>query len=473
MNLDTLMPRLFATFGCLLFTLGSAWAALIVVTRVDGALFPGNELDVPGSIAGVEVVPDSLVETLPGVEGEQFEFSDPEDRINILVLGLDTRPEDATGAAAGLTDSKLTDTLFVVSVDPASKTASIISFPRDLYVEIPFSETRILEDRINAAYECGLGPPACREPYPEGGPALAMATVEYNFDIRIDHYMIIDWEGFKEVINTVGGVEIDVPEDLGPPESGNDVFDAFEGRVVPAGRQTMNGDQALGYSRYRGGPDGDFGRIERQQQMMFAVLGKAVSLDLINPSRLQDLWGEFRRAVETDVRDVEIPGLSLLASRIGPEDVTTWSIEQADVRGTTTRQGASVLLPIHDRVNLKITEALADPQVRAERARILIQNVSGSEALGEEIFAYLVDRGIPIGQIYLENGGASVSASGEVSSSSSLRDYGTHDYTVDRLLDLLGLDEGQVVRLTEEGPETEDGSADVVIVLGQDFSLSS
>lgn len=472
MNLGTLAPRLLATFGCLLFTLGSAWAALVVVTRVDGALFPGNELDVPSSIAGVEVVPDRLVETLPGVEGEQFEFSDPEDRINILVLGLDTRPEDATGSAASLTDSKLTDTLFVVSVDPASKTASIISFPRDLYVEIPFSETRILEDRINAAYECGLGPPACREPYPEGGPALAMATVEYNFDIRVDHYMIVDWEGFKEVINTLGGVEIDVPEELGPPESGNDVFDAFEDRIVPEGRQTMNGDQALGYSRYRGGPDGDFGRIERQQQMMFAVMGKAVSLDLINPTRLQDLWREFRRAVETDVRDVEIPGLSLLASRIGPEDVTTWSIEQDDVRGTTTRQGASVLLPIHELVNLKISEALADPQVRSEGARILIQNVSGDDALGEELFAYLVDRGIPIGQIYLEDGERSVSADGAAPTATGVLEYGSFEYTVDRLLDLLGLGNDVVQSLTEEGPATHDGPSDIVIVIGDGFSIA-
>ncbi|HEX5939049.1 MAG TPA: LCP family protein, partial [Dehalococcoidia bacterium] len=454
------------------FTLGSAWAALVVVTRVDGALFPGNELDVPGSIAGVGVVPDNLVETLPGVEGEQFEFSDPEDRINILVLGLDTRPEDASGTAANLTDSKLTDTLFVVSVDPASKTASIISFPRDLYVEIPFSETRILEDRINAAYECGLGPPNCREPYAEGGgPALAMATLEYNFDIRIDHYMIIDWEGFKEVINTLGGVEIDVPEELGPPESGNDVFDAFENRIVPEGRQTMNGDQALGYSRFRGGPDGDFGRIERQQQMMFAVMGKAVSLDLINPGRLQELWGDFRQAVETDIRDVEIPGLSLLASRIGPEDVTTWAIEQQDVRGTTTRQGASVLLPIHELVNLKISEALADPQVRAEGARIVIENASGDDELAEELFAYLVEQGFPIGQIYLQEGDGSVSAAGGPSAQSGVRVYGDFEYTVDRLLDVLGLSDGAVATQVEEGPETEDGPADIVIVVGEGFAL--
>lgn len=471
MSPGTVAPRLLATFGCFVFTLGSAWAALVVVTRVDGALFPGNELDVPGSIAGVEVVPENLVETLPGVEGEQFEFSDPEDRINILVLGLDTRPEDATGAAANLTDSKLTDTLFVVSVDPASKTASIISFPRDLYVEIPFSESRILEDRINAAYECGLGPPNCREPYSEGGAALAMATIEHNFDIRIDHYMIIDWEGFKEVINTLDGVEIDVPEELGPPERGNDVFDAFENRIVPAGRQTMNGEQALGYSRFRGGPDGDFGRIQRQQQMMFAVMGKAVSLDLINPGRLQSLWDEFRRAVETDVRDVEIPGLSLLASRIGPEDVTTWAIEQEDVRGTTTRQGASVLLPIHERVNLKISEALADPQVRAEGARILIQNASGDEELGEELYAYLVDQGIPIGQIYLEEGEASVSAGGAAASTTGIREYGEFEYTLDRLLDLLGLGDDSVERLAEEGPETEDGPSDIVIVIGDGFTL--
>ncbi|MEX2238412.1 MAG: LCP family protein [Dehalococcoidia bacterium] len=466
------LARVIASFGCMLFTLGSAWAALVVVTHVDGALLPGNELSIPGSVAGVQVVPDDIVRSLPGVEGEQYEFSDPDDRINILVLGLDTRPEDATGESAGLTDSKLTDTLFVVSVDPASKTGSIISFPRDLYVEIPFSETRILEDRINVAYECGLGPPKCREPYSEGGPALAMATVEYNFDIRIDHYMIIDWEGFKEVINTVGGVTIDVPEEIGPPVAGdNDVLDAFEGRIVPRGRITMNGDQALGYSRYRDGPDGDFGRIERQQEMMFAVLGKAVSLDLIAPGRLQDLWGEFRRAVETDIRDVQIPGLSLLASKIGPDDITTFAIGQEDIRETTTRQGAAVLLPIHENVNLKISEALADPQIRGEGARILIENASGDPELADRLFAYLVDRGVPIGQIFIEESGDSP-AQGLRAVTTAIREFGDYEYTLLRLLDLLDLGGEIVERLDGQGPRTEGGRADIVIVLGDDFALS-
>jgi polyisoprenyl-teichoic acid--peptidoglycan teichoic acid transferase len=461
-----LWPKLLSTVACFGFLLGSAWAALAVYTRVDGALFPGNELEVslPG---GVPVVPENIVQALPGVQEEQFQFSDPEDRINILVLGLDTRPEDATGASASLTDSKLTDTLFVVSIDPASKTASIVSFPRDLYVEIPFSETRILEDRINAVYECGLGPPTCREPYAEGGgPALAMRTIEYNFDIRIDHYMIIDWEGFTEVINTLGGVDIDVPEELGPPPRGNDVFDAFEDKIVLAGRQHMNGDQALGYSRFRGGPDGDFGRIERQQQMMFAVLDEAVSADLLNPAQLQNLWSQFRRTVETDIRDVQIPGLSLLASRIGPEDVTTYAVDQQDVRGTTTRQGASVLLPIHEKVNLVISEALADPQVRAERASILIQYAPADEELANELFAYLVEQGVPIGQVFLEE-------SDSAPAITSITTFSENEYTIDRLLELLDLSSDRVAPSTAEPPDTDGGSADIAITIGDDFSLPS
>jgi hypothetical protein len=291
-----------------------------------------------------------------------------------------------------------------------------------------------------------------------------MRTIEYNFDIRIDHYMIIDWEGFKEVINTLGGVDIDVPEELGPPERGNDVFDAFEDKTVLAGRQHMNGDQALGYSRFRGGPDGDFGRIERQQQMMFAVLDEAVSADLLNPAQLQDLWSQFRRTVETDIRDVQIPGLSLLASRIGPEDVTTYAVDQQDVRGTTTRQGASVLLPIHEKVNLVISEALADPQVRAERARILIRYLAEDEELANELFAYLVERGVPIGQVFLEESPAGVATT-------AIATFTENEYTIDRLLELLNLSSDRVIPTTGEPAQTDGGDADIVIALGPDFSI--
>ncbi|MPZ22996.1 MAG: hypothetical protein GEU28_05515 [Dehalococcoidia bacterium] len=470
----SVLKRLLAVLACLLFALFSAWPALVVYTRVDGVLFPGSELSfrIPGNVGGVEIIPDDIVETLPGVEGQQFQFSDPANRINILVLGLDTRPEDATGESAQLTESKLTDTMFVVSVDPASKTSSIISFPRDLYVEIPFSETRILEDRINVAYECGVGPPSCREPYVDGGPGLAMATVEWNFDINIDHYVIIDWEGFKDLINTLGGVDIDVPEELGPPPAGNDVFDAFDDKIVPGGLQHMNGDQALGYSRYRNGPDGDFGRIRRQQQMMFAVLDKAVGLQILNPARLQDLWGQYRRTVITDIRDVQVPGLSLLAPDIGNDDIFTFAITQDDIRETLTRQGAEVLLPIHENVNLVIAEALADPQVRREGSRILVRNASGDPVLGARVYEYLVDQGVPIGQLFLEEtAGVEVSAS---STLTAIQQFRPAEYTLERLLNLLGLNETTVQQLAEaEAPRVEGGRAQLVIVVGEDFPIDA
>ena len=122
----------------------------------------------------------------------------PENRINILLLGIDRR-----GNKAGW--GYLTDTIIIVTVDLDNNTAGMLSIPRDLQVPIPGNG----EDRINTANVWGTN-----QKYPGGGPALLKRTIEANFDIPIDYYIMVDFDGFEQIIDTLGGVDVNVPKDV-------------------------------------------------------------------------------------------------------------------------------------------------------------------------------------------------------------------------------------------------------------------
>src|SRR3972149_1509185 len=171
-------------FGIPLFTVAALYVLLVVVTMADDIFFPGNELPIP------KVSP---------FEKDDPEVADINQRINILFLGLDRRVGVPEPAAAR------TDSVFVLTIDPYSKTAGVFSIPRDLVVEIPDGSGGYIDDRVNVAWEMGE---FTYEAYPGGGSGLAMDTIEHNFDIPIDHYVILDFADFKDLIDEVGGVDI-------------------------------------------------------------------------------------------------------------------------------------------------------------------------------------------------------------------------------------------------------------------------
>src|SRR5690606_24233304 len=153
------------------------------------------------------------------------------------------------------------------------------------------------QNKINAAYSYGQF-----YKYPGGGAAACVAAVEHNFNIDIHHYVVIDWVGFVELIDAIDGIDVDVPEEIS--DFGTDVLEVFENQTVKAGRQHMDGAQALGYSRVR--VDGDLKRIERQQLVIQAVADKSVSLGLV--ARVPELWDAYRHAFRTDIDAAMIPG---------------------------------------------------------------------------------------------------------------------------------------------------------------------
>ncbi|MEV5262074.1 LCP family protein [Streptomyces anulatus] len=215
------------------------------------------------------------------------------DAQNILLIGSDSRAGDNSEYGRDDGGSQRSDTTILLHLAADRKSATAVSLPRDLMVEIPScrtdddKETRKQFTQFNTAFELG-------------GTACTIRTVERMTGIRIDHHMVVDFNGFKDMVDAVDGVEICLKEPI-------DDKDAH--LELPAGRQTLNGEEALGYVRARKtlGNGSDTERMERQQQFLGALVNKMQSNGvLLNPTRLYPVLDAATKSLTTD------PGLDSL-----------------------------------------------------------------------------------------------------------------------------------------------------------------
>ena len=347
------------------------YLVFLVVSQLDDVFFPGNNINT------------GILSELPGIDdGSSPEIAtDINERINLLVLGLDRK-------VGGFEGAERTDTIFILSIDPFSKTAGVLSIPRDLVVSIPDNNGNFSQGRINTAYQYGE---QIIQDYPGGGPGLAMDTIKYNFDIPIDHYMIINFESFINLINEIGGIDINVPAYRASTNFSN--CQGCPGYFVEffAGPQHMDGEAALTYARIRQNSS-DLDRIERQQLVMHAVSEKMLGLNLLSPSKLTSLYSKFKDSIDTDIADWQIPGLALLANGVGEDNLTTISLNSAVELG---RLGdASVLYADWDKVEELKNQIFIDSALRSELALIHIHNLSDNPDLPDEIRDFLISQGL-------------------------------------------------------------------------------
>lgn len=249
----------------------------------------------------------------PGAEPAQLSLADlPSDVTNILVMGSDRRSPSDPGR---------TDVMLLVSVDRVNKVVRMLSIPRDLWVFIP----GVGNNRINTANVFGG-----LTKKPGAGPALVRETFKHNLGLRIDRYVILDFNGFKDVVDTLGGVTVDVPCGL------------YDGAYIqlPPGRHHLNGNQALRYARSRLSTS-DFSRAARQQQIIRALWEQTPKTQLL--LKIPQLWSTFRNRVETDMNLAELMSLGALATQLKPEDLKSRVLTYPNVSAMTTAQGAAVL----------------------------------------------------------------------------------------------------------------------------------
>ncbi|HEX6383916.1 MAG TPA: LCP family protein [Anaerolineae bacterium] len=255
-----------------------------------------------------------------------------DDRITVLLMGVDSR--------LGYSIVSRTDMMMLISVDPNRNAISLLSIPRDLYVWVPGHG----RDRINTAFVLGSD-----RDNPAGGAALAMETVESTLGVPIDHYALVDFSTLIRIINTLGGIDVDVPYTINDPTY-PDMNYGYDPLYIPKGLHHFDGNMALKYARTRH-QDNDFYRAQRQQQIVFAVRRKVMSLgvvDLIKRAPL--LYERVRSGVFTDLSLAEIVRIVRVASDIPGENIHADVLDYDYVVDHRTREGASVLIPVQRKV---------------------------------------------------------------------------------------------------------------------------
>lgn len=195
---------------------------------------------------------------------------------SVLLLGIDT-------GDLGRTEQGRSDTLMVATINPEQKKTTLVSIPRDSYVSIIGHGT---EDKINHAYAFG-------------GAAMSMDTVENFLDIPIDHYVSINMAGIKELVDAVGGVDVN-----------NDLEFTYEDYTYKFGQIHLNGNQALGYLRMRyDDPEGDYGRQGRQRAVVEAVVRKALSLQ--GATQYKSILNSLEDNMKTDMSFANMQTIAL------------------------------------------------------------------------------------------------------------------------------------------------------------------
>jgi LCP family protein required for cell wall assembly len=236
-------------------------------------------------------------------------------RINILLLGSDT---DQKFTNADGTHTYLAQSDIVVTIDPASKSVGMLSIPRDFYINVPGHGMHKLDE----AYSLG-GSAVGNGAYSPGGVALSRLTIEQAFGISINYYAWVGLDGFVKVIDTVGGVDVDVmhpiTDDNYPDDVGNHTGDiyALKRLYIAPGPQHLDGLPALEYVRSRHADlVGDFGRSARQQQVLSALKTKLNNPDIVG--KLSQIANDLNGYVKTDMGLTDVFKLMNFARGLDP-----------------------------------------------------------------------------------------------------------------------------------------------------------
>ena len=255
------------------------------------------------------------------------------DRLTLLVMGLDRR--------SGESILTRTDTMLLVSFHPSKQTASVLSIPRDLYLEVP----NYGKQRINTAFVLGA-----QDGGEAGGAALAMQTIEQNLGVFVDHYALLDFDAVIKMIDAVGGVPIRVFSTIDDPLYPDSNY-GYDPLYLEPGSYNMDGELALKYMRTRHG-DTDFGRAQRQQQVMLAFRDQLFNQDIASSlSTIVTIQREIQGGMFTDLTPNDILTLADATRSEAAYRVRTEVLDERYVSYFTTEQGASVL-------QLKIEEAV-------------------------------------------------------------------------------------------------------------------
>lgn len=440
----------------LLVALITAYLTFVVIREMVFTKNPGSAVGPlsieqnPREPAGI-----NLTSPLQDETGPTPQVWDGAGRVTVLAMGLDSRDWEENGEGPSRTDS-----MIVLTVDPDSRTAGMLSLPRDLWVNIPGYGY----GKINTAHFIG-------EAYaePGGGPGLAVKTVEEFLGIEINYYARIDFNAYESFVDEIGGIEIDVPEEItvDPIGPGNT-------KTLQPGLQTLDGPTSLAYARNRDTLGSDFDRAERTQQVIMGIRNKILKLEMLPKliTKAPVLYNQLSSGMNTNLSLDEIIKLAWLAAQVPSENIRRGVITPDMVTNSWSPEGFEILLPDTDKIRqlrdeLFTTTGPAQPvaeTVISDPAELLAQEDARISVLNG---TYTAGLGSRTGE-YLKNRGFNVTVTGnaqELSEYTIIIDYSGKPYTVKHLVELMNIDQNHIFNRYDPNSEV-----DISISLGADWA---
>lgn len=313
----------------ILIGIGALLAVLLIAVIVLGnSLLNRIKKEKPEDVVIVE---DDTIDKTEVVEKVEIEPAD-ERVINVLLIGEEAMKDTNRGRS---------DSMMIATINQVQKSVKIASIMRDCYVDIPEHG----KGKLNSAYNIGGGP-------------LLVQTIEQNFGVGLNGYVRVDFDGFEEIVNMLGGVEIELTADEASYLNRKDYISKPEFRNVKEGVNLLNGNQALGYSRVRyvkgiTGERDDFGRTNRQRTVLKAIFDKYKSKGLVD---LIAITNNLMDYIVTDLSNADI--MSYVAAYVGTgaTELETFRIPMDNAYSTADTKSGNVVLVNFEKNNAALEE---------------------------------------------------------------------------------------------------------------------
>lgn len=409
---------------------------------------PGSE-GTPGTseLTGTATIPAPVMDLPPAWDGAS--------RVTALVIGLDYRDWlEGQGAPRS-------DTMILLTVDPISKTAGMLTIPRDLWVNIPGYEY----GKINTAYSLGEG-----SGLPDGGRGLLTKTIESVIGVDIQYFAQVDFKTFETLIDAIGGIKVEITEaiELDPVGGGEDHV------ILEPGRYTLPGYLALAYARNRYASEDDVGRSRRQLQVIMGIRERVTNPTYF-PSLIAQapiLYQELSAGISTNMTFDDALRLGMLVREIPRESIQMGVIDYSMVLIDTSPDGLAILIPVPDKIRELRDQifsssgtlspmAQGEPQalMQAEAARVSVLNASYVSGMAEGVRDYLLNQGMNV---------ASVGDPPEWPPATIVIDHSGKPYTLKYLMQIMNLSSTQM--RTRFDPAA---AVDIEIILGPEWAYGN
>jgi len=381
-----------------LFTVLAVATSIVAFQLVRGLTTGMTIIDLPGApVLGGNKDDDNQTGPQPesaiGIAAP--ESWDGKSRVTVLLMGL-----DYSDWREGTTPHS--DTMIMLSIDPISKTASMLSIPRDIWISIPGFD----HGRINEAYFNG-------EAYklPGGGAELARQTVEQFIGVPVQYFAVVDFQAFIRIIDEIGGVKVHPDQPIKIEKEGG-----AEEQILEPGRDyVIDGELALAYIRERHTQGGDVDRANRQQEVILSVKNQILRYDSLPGlvAKAPVLYEEISSGIRTNLNLSEAIQLGVLALQLDVGNIKRGVINYEMVIPAKSPDGEAILKPIPDKIrslrdDLFAANGTAGPiavpaenstLVRDEAASVVIWDASGQAGLADRTSNYLQSQGVSVVQV--------------------------------------------------------------------------